>query len=170
MYSADSNTVIGNTISCTSYGSGNACIWLYFSDDNSIGGNTVSGGDDGIYLWSSDSNTVSGNTISGSTFGIVMRDSSSATIINNVMTDCGINIYGNSLEYWNIHTIDTSNTVNGKPVYYWKNATGGTVPSDAGQVILAGCTNVVVEKECHWRNGTFGCRSGYTRGLHECCG
>lgn len=43
--------------------------------------------------------------------------------------------------------VDTSNTVNGKPVYYWENVNGGTVPDGAGQVILWNCSNVIVENQ-----------------------
>jgi parallel beta-helix repeat protein len=35
--------------------------------------------------------------------------------------------------------------VNGKPLYYWKDRTEGIVPLGAGQIILANCSNVVVE-------------------------
>ena len=38
-----------------------------------------------------------------------------------------------------IHEIDSSNTVNGKPIYYFKNQEGLTIPSDAGQVYLVNC-------------------------------
>ncbi|UCD91665.1 MAG: right-handed parallel beta-helix repeat-containing protein, partial [Methanobacteriota archaeon] len=34
---------------------------------------------------------------------------------------------------------------NGKPVYYWKNIEGGQIPLDAGEVILANCTNIIAE-------------------------
>jgi parallel beta-helix repeat protein len=37
--------------------------------------------------------------------------------------------------------------VNQKPVYYWKNQTEGTIPNDAGQIILANCTGVTVENQ-----------------------
>ena len=37
-----------------------------------------------------------------------------------------------------------SNTVNGKPVVYWKNRTGGTVPSNAGQVIFGNCSDISI--------------------------
>ena len=40
--------------------------------------------------------------------------------------------------------IDISNTVNGRPIYFWKEIESRTVPSDAGQVILVGCIDVVV--------------------------
>jgi parallel beta-helix repeat protein len=56
-------------------------------------------------------------------------------------------IFGGSLDHWNTHNIDTSNTVNGKPVYYYKNQSGIVVPADAGQVILANCTHFVIENQ-----------------------
>jgi parallel beta-helix repeat protein len=43
--------------------------------------------------------------------------------------------------------IDTSNLVNGKPVYYWKDVDGGRVPDGAGQVILVNSKNVIVENQ-----------------------
>jgi parallel beta-helix repeat protein len=43
--------------------------------------------------------------------------------------------------------IDESNTVNGKPVYYWKDVEGGRIPDGAGQVIVVNCTNVIVENQ-----------------------
>ncbi|MEM3445690.1 MAG: NosD domain-containing protein, partial [Thermoplasmata archaeon] len=58
---------------------------------------------------------------------------------------CGIIIDGSFISDWNTHEIDTSNKVNGKPVYYYRNQNGGTVPSPAGQVILANCTGMTVE-------------------------
>jgi parallel beta-helix repeat protein len=45
------------------------------------------------------------------------------------------------------HEIDESNTVNGKPVYYWKGVEGGRVLDGAGQVILVDCNDVVVENQ-----------------------
>jgi len=37
--------------------------------------------------------------------------------------------------------------VNEKPIYYWKNQTDGTIPTNAGQIILANCTGVTVENQ-----------------------
>jgi len=39
-----------------------------------------------------------------------------------------------------INDIDSSNTVNGKPIYYFVNKTGLTVPSDAAEIILINCS------------------------------
>jgi len=41
--------------------------------------------------------------------------------------------------------VDASNTVNGKPIYYWMGQSDKTVPSDAGSVILVNCTNITVQ-------------------------
>jgi len=62
------------------------------------------------------------------------------------MLENGIIILGDSLSDYT-HEIDESNTVNGKPVYYWKDVNGGEIPDGAGQVILVNCKNIVVENQ-----------------------
>ena len=76
------------------------------------------------------------------------------------MTDNSFVIEGN-LEDWNTHTIDTSNTVNGKPVYYWKNQTNNIIPAGAGQVILANCSNVIIDNQ-NVSDGTIGISLGFS--------
>jgi len=44
-----------------------------------------------------------------------------------------------------IQDIDTSNTVNGKPIYYWVNEHDKQVPSDAGYVAIINSTNITVK-------------------------
>jgi len=57
---------------------------------------------------------------------------------------------GNYLEYFKfpieslLHTI-SNNTVNGKPLYYFKNQNDFVVPNDAGQIIMVNCTNATIE-------------------------
>ena len=41
--------------------------------------------------------------------------------------------------------IDTSNTVNGKTIYYWINQHNKQIPCDAGYVALINCTNILVK-------------------------
>jgi parallel beta-helix repeat protein len=77
--------------------------------------------------------------------GITLWSSPSNTILNNAMISCSLFIDGFQQQFWNTHTIDASNTVNGRPVYYYIDKNEGAVPSDAGQVILANCVNVQVE-------------------------
>jgi parallel beta-helix repeat protein len=60
------------------------------------------------------------------------------TIIDNTFIGSGITIMGESASTWNTHRIQR-NTIDGKPIYYYKNALGVIVPRDAGQIILASC-------------------------------
>ncbi len=112
-----------------------------------IENNTVNSNNEwGIIARSSHDFTINNNTLisnyKGAIYLIWSRDS---IVLNNSMTNCGIFIGGSQLMEWNRYTIDTNNTVNSKPVYYWKDRNGGTVPLDAGEVILANCQNVIIE-------------------------
>ena len=142
---SDYNVVVNNTIVNNSGG-----LTLYYSQLNIVANNNLSYNDwDGISIYVSDSNIVVNNTIyRNRVFAIKISYSSYETIISNTMEYGGIVIQDDRfVEHWNTHVIDSLNTVNGKPVYYWKNATGGRIPEGAGQVILANCTNVVVENQ-----------------------
>jgi parallel beta-helix repeat protein len=155
---SSNNTITNNT--------GNSNKWfgiyLYSSSNNNIDNNTVSSNTDyGIFIrGSSDSNNIVDNIALNNIIGIYLLDSKSNTVTNNEMVGDGIFISG-ALRHWNTHFIDTTNTVNGKPVYYWKNQTGGTVPPGAGQVILANCTNVIVENQ-NVSDGSVGIQLGFS--------
>jgi parallel beta-helix repeat protein len=77
------------------------------------------------------------------------------------MHEDGILMMGSSSWHWITHTIDNLNTVNGKPVRYWKNVDGGVVPQGAGQVILANATDVTVEGQ-DVSNGSVGILLGFS--------
>lgn len=65
-------------------------------------------------------------------------------------------VYHNPGEPFEISSndIDPSNTIDGKPVYYWVDEHDKTVPSDAGYVVLDGCTNINVNDLSINRNST----------------
>jgi parallel beta-helix repeat protein len=137
---AERNNIKGNMVSNNMYGIYGVGGW------NNITSNTViSNTRDGIHLGGSIINNIIGNNISNNRFGISLLDSRWHTISDNTMINNGIGIDGEELEVWNSHDIDTSNTVNGKPVYYWKNQTGGKIPDGAGEVVLANSTNVSIK-------------------------
>lgn len=159
---SNNNTVSNNTASSNSRhgiyidGSGNRItnntvmdnpkgIYIWGGSGNTLANNVISNGSCGIHVYYG-SNAIANNSISNTTRGIFLERSGYNTITNNVMVDTGIDIWGWT-EDWNSNMVDPSNTVNGNPVYYWKNVTGGTIPSGAGQVILANCTDVVVENQ-----------------------
>lgn len=152
------NHIIGNTASSNSVRG----IHLEDSMDNDIIDNIALNNKYGIELTSSCDNTISENNASWNFRDGILLDSSMGNLLDgNMMIENGLYIEGDSLEHWNTHFIDTSNKINGKPVYYWKNQTGGSIPSNAGQVILANCTNVRVEDQ-ELTNGSVGIQLGFS--------
>ncbi|MDD2665424.1 MAG: NosD domain-containing protein [Methanocellales archaeon] len=137
---------------------------IYLDEANycNISSNNVSNNYYGIRL-SSSSNTLSNNTASNNNYGIYLYSSRNNTLSGNTMRDDGIGIWGGSVSDYNSHEIDTSNKVNDKPVYYWKDKVGGTVPAGAGQVILANSTGVTVSGQ-NVSDGSVGVLLAYSSG------
>ncbi len=107
------------------------------------------------------SNKVIGNTITNNTYGVVFYDfSSDNEISDNYISDNTYGVYASNTVFRNnqfrnnggaisessygVNDIDTSNMVNGKPVYYWVGQHNRTVPSDAGWVVLRNCSGITV--------------------------
>ena len=92
-------------------------------------------------------NNVSANLIMhNKQLGIQLVGRGGYVLRNNIMVNNSLNfgVYGSDLtDFYN--DVDASNTVNGKPVYYWVDRDNDVVPSDAGTVILTHCTNITVE-------------------------
>ena len=131
-----------NTIS----GSNQYGIYLSSCDNSYIFGNNITSiNQTAIYVYMSDSSSFISNRIEGNWTGIYLYNSQSCYFDGNKMYLCGFYIYGIVISYWNTHVITTTNTVNGRIVYYLKNGLGGTVPSDGGQVILANYVGAVVD-------------------------
>jgi len=141
-YQSSDNVIDSNTIDNQI-----AAILLQSSEDNFITDNTLTDTGEGILLRSSDDNELHNNEFSTDTYAIHLQNSKRTTLTENNMIDVGVYMIGVSIEHWTTHSIDTSNTVNDDPVYYWKNRKGGTVPQGAGQVILANCEEVRVRDQ-----------------------
>ncbi|MBP2143872.1 parallel beta-helix repeat protein [Methanococcus voltae] len=77
-------------------------------------------------------------------WGIALHSCENITIIGSNIEGYGLYIRGSQLEHWNTHTIE-NNHIGLKKIYYFKNQKGGTVPEDAGQVILSNCKNMKME-------------------------
>jgi len=98
----------------------------------------------------SGSGTASGNDITNidAAFGVNIAGVKKCVITNNSLTNAGIFIDyvptgDEEHEFFSSHTID-NNTVNGKPLYYYKNLENISVTGDPGQVIIANCDNVTL--------------------------
>jgi parallel beta-helix repeat protein len=122
--------------------------------NNYVANNTVFG----IHIWDAWNNFITNNTVENNEYGIdFYGDSGNNTLTNNNMThntyNFGViprgqttyaeNQGGTITSYFN-NTVDTSNTVNGSPVYYWINKNDTQVPTDAGYVFLCNCRNISV--------------------------
>lgn len=137
----------------------NGGISLVSSSDNSVSDNTMTNGSFLIFEGSSN-NTISRNTIQNSDIAISLQNGHGNLLVQNYVagnlvglrinegpcTLRGNQFVGNHvnlhIESTQVQDIDVSNTVDGKPVYYWIGEHNTEVPSDAGFVALVDCTNV----------------------------
>ena len=145
--------------------SGNAlnAIYLYESDGATLTDNLCSNnGGSGIVISMSDGCSVTDNVLSrNGVAGVALFNSSSAAVSGNVMEHDGVYVDGTALAHWNLHEIDDTNLVNGRPVVFVKDQTGGTVPLGAGQIILANCQEMTISDHS-LLNGTVGILLGYS--------
>jgi len=139
--------------------SNNSCDGIslsYSSNSNNLTGNTVNtNGEDGIHLQSSTDNQLRGNIVSeNNDYGIYLHSTNNNILTSNIMSGNSYNfgIDDSSLSYFS-HEIDETNTVNGKPIYYWVNRQEGQVPGNAGFVGIVNSTNITVKDMTLTDNG-----------------
>ncbi|KKL16597.1 hypothetical protein LCGC14_2493970, partial [marine sediment metagenome] len=123
-------------------------INLYQSHNNELRNNDASNNDNnGIQIDYSSNTRIIENTANSNDYGIYLFASYNSTLSKNTMLNNGFSVHG----YWYgeyddfIQNIDTSNTINGKPIYYWINQHNKQVPSDAGYVGIINSTNILVK-------------------------
>jgi parallel beta-helix repeat protein len=145
------NIIMGNEIG----------IYSYKSADNNIAYNNISRNQDGIHNSGSSNNITNNNVSLNNGYGIYISNSAYSNLTDNKLINDGIFIVGNQYYHWNTHNISSNNTVNGKPVYYRKNKIGGLIPQDAGQVILANCSDMLLQN-LNIQNTDIGVETGYS--------
>ncbi|MCK4717358.1 MAG: right-handed parallel beta-helix repeat-containing protein, partial [Thermoplasmata archaeon] len=154
---------IGNNISDNEvFTNGAWGIYTWDCTGMEIWDNYVSDNLYGIHFWTGGYSNIMHNTaVDNQNYGIHFDNAEGLIVSGNTMIGDGMYIGGPLLAEWNTHAIDTSNTANGKPIYYWKDVNGGTVPTGAGQVLLANCTNVLVEDQ-NISGGPIGVEAGFS--------
>jgi parallel beta-helix repeat protein len=146
MNSSDGNVVTNNIANLNGY----CGISVWYSNNNSITNNTAnSNNETGIWLNYSSNNQLTNNTASNNgQFGIWLMRSPHNTLRENIMDHNGFfNLLHKdtpTLEEWN-NDIDTSNTVNGLPIYYIYNQSDLIIDNyTTKKIVVVGGTNVTV--------------------------
>ncbi len=121
----------------------------------------------GVKIYSSNA-TINENRFVSNRIGInTYTPAYNLTISENEFIDDGILLanYFNSEKYSGVTESDflhniTNNTVNGRPLYYYKHQSDFTVPTDAGLVILVNCTNITI-KDLYMSHNDFSITLAY---------
>ncbi|MCJ7430936.1 right-handed parallel beta-helix repeat-containing protein [Candidatus Bathyarchaeota archaeon] len=164
-------TLLGeNWTDTTIYGKGYNYAVEVSANGSVIDGFTVKNGYPGIGVHSCSNVTIQNNLITDNEIGIALDYGSSSNKIlqnnvtlnrwygiwilgspdnflrNNSMTANMYNfgVQGESLSAF-IQDIDVSNTIEYKPIVFWTNERGKTVPVNAGYVALINCTQITLE-------------------------
>ena len=143
------NTIAQNIITNAGVG-----IFIRFSIRNKIIRNTLSGNDAGILL-EGDNTTVLDNLVGDGGIGIHLVSVNNRLAGNRLVN----NLYNLGFGYGWAHAnyIDTTNTINGMPVYYLVNQSNTVLDPDTyphiGFLALINCVNVTVKDLAFTRNG-----------------
>jgi len=162
---SSNNSISGNHVSTNNFGGifiGGSIPPAVYSNNITLSRNNITANNGaGIELLKGLGNsTISGNKITNNHFGVRIV-SSSNILRNNAMAgnsfNFGVELHSGTWGSQNftdfINDVDISNTINGKPVYYWVGKRDAEIPFDAGYVALINCTNIKVENLTLTNNG-----------------
>lgn len=148
LYDSSGNILFGNTAKLNNY---YGILIQNGSNYNVVSGNTTNLNNLHGLTFHSDSNnnTLSGNTAnSNNEHGIDIYLSSNNTLTGNTMSDNKYNFYlfGDADSHF-LNAINTNNTVNGKPIYYIRNAINQTygVSTNAGTFYCISCDSITLK-------------------------
>ena len=123
-------------------------LWIYFTGFETVSNNTILNCDgQGLMIHQSNFCEVTNNIIEGTTWtGLAMSYSSYNTLRENTISGSYFNIdfFGTAIPDFE-HDIDDSNTVDGRPIYYWVDESNRTIPLDAGFVGVIKSENITVK-------------------------
>ena len=141
-------------------------ITLSESYNNSIVNNTISNTSMAIAISGGTRNLIGNNTVKEQKDGdgIVLEESPHNIIVNNNLTDGGIYLE-EDFDTYTTQVIE-NNTINGRPVYYYKNKDmhHSPVPADGIEVILGNVSNVRIDG-LNLSNGCAGIMGDYVKNV-----
>ncbi len=129
-------------------------IEMVCCDNNSIFNNNVSGK---IELEESNHNKIISNRVKGK---IYLGFSVSNIIKDNFFEYGGIRIDGSTISNWNTHFI-TNNTLQNKPILYYKNEENLTITSNASEIIMANCSRCII-RNIEIKDALIGIQMGFS--------
>ncbi|UUX93104.1 right-handed parallel beta-helix repeat-containing protein [Methanoplanus endosymbiosus] len=141
-------SILNSTISDSVNGRGIYSGYInYYKEitNSTISGNIIHSNNKGIYLDRGCSNIkITSNEIRNNTYGFRSYNNPHLFLRNNSLHDNSYNLI--LFDYTGDGDIDTSNLVDGKPVYYLSGESGRTIDSstNAGMVILVKCEDITV--------------------------
>jgi thermitase len=151
----DSVSISGFTVRNSGHNVFDGGILLY-SSNNSVNRNTVTNNNNGVLLQKgSGNNTIIGNIVSNNSGDGIWSFYSGENILrNNCINDntWSFEVDGMDVSDY-IQDIDTSNTIDGRPIYYWVNQHDEMVPTGAGYVAAVNCTRIDVKNLSLTNNG-----------------
>lgn len=141
---SSSNTIINNSIIAPSDDSYQTGFWVRQSPNNNLSANNITGFKEyGMLVENSPNNIILGNIFTGNKVDLHLSQSENNILRNNQFNSNSNNFQVRISSIF--QDIDTSNTIRGKPIYYWINHHDETVPLDAGFIALANCTNITIQ-------------------------
>jgi parallel beta-helix repeat protein len=141
------NTITGGGQDNSTYvtGGDEGNIRLYRSGYNHLTNNKVTNGEIGILMQESDNNILEDNRIEDNFWGVMLLLATNNTLRSNSMKRNKLSFYVG--EYYHssyVNNVDMSNTVDGKPIYYWIGHSNEEVPRDAGCVIVVDSVGITL--------------------------
>jgi parallel beta-helix repeat protein len=118
------NSSIGDSLTNCPVRYGYFGIMLWGGYECTVSNVTISDSGAGLLVYDSGRSTVLGYQIISAGFGLTVSNSTGSTLRNNHIVNCstGFSESGELVDFFN--DIDTSNTIDGKPVYCLVNQTG----------------------------------------------
>jgi parallel beta-helix repeat protein len=153
--SSFNNTIYSNNIINNS----RYAIEFWHASNNTIQDNSITNNGYGLYFLSSSNNNAYRNNITNNEYGVYLYLSSHHTLSQNIMTSNKYNVYvfgALDLDFF-IHSIDVSNIIDEKPIYYLINqeyvAIDPTNYPEVGYLAFINCTNMEVKNLALTNNG-----------------